>query len=370
MQISIPNKENIQAVTVSGDRFRIACNRYGQDTGVIEIYDVRPDYTYGEPVVTLDWVKYATTIPTIAISPDGRYLITAHLGYIYAPNTVWEPIGNPVDFIMPIPKPTSENLILVWDLANGNIVYQDTFLMLYPTSSDFPEYIHLEFLDNDKFVTVTDVGEVAVWSISLQKMIYALSASSLQVSFFAMSPSREYFLVKESNPPRYVNNIGQQLIYSRMGRNYRILNISSRELIENRSVLRIWRLADGQLIQEIENPEVVTTDCFYPSKELIVLCTSDFVYLLDIETGMLIDRQRFTGDIMGVTDDSQNLVIQRNANTVSIWNIQQERFYKNFTFEGEIAYTKLLDGNHLAISFTDSNSIIYQIVDLGEMIVS
>lgn len=365
MQKTIPTKTSFPEITVAGDGMTIAY--YWQYSESLEVFDLMDSRNSDKSLSQIIWTEYARWLSKFVLSPDGRYLVTAHYGSNY-----WE--NHPAES-----DNYTERIIIVWDVATGTVKYQDEFSLFYGSPlrsmNSSSELLDLKFISQDRFVVVGKSGELGIWSTKSSKRLWAVSASSLSADAIAFDNAMETFAIVEQNPSggfgSRVNFIGQHYVLGGASVFYGYFGqVQVEEFLFRGAKLRRWNLNDGRLVQDELEYNLTDTLIFSPDNTLLAAGYTKYTTLVDVESGLSISELPKPSYLIGFTDDGQNLVVQKEDNQVNVWNIQQERFYKNFAFPGKIHYTQMVSDNRVVVVINDGKDSIVRVVDLGEMIVS
>lgn len=370
MQKKIPFGRTI--VTMSNNGRFCACHQKDE----IFIYDLGKDNDVVFPVAVINWMYDSRIEPKLLFSPTGEYLVAAHYGSTYMEQ---HPDYDDHD----------DNLILVWDIASESIVYSERFTMHFKSPQDWlnswARFVNIQFISAERFVTFSESGEVAVWSIKLKKRIYSIGASSWHGSSARVNHSGTQFAIIENNITNRRGRIGLNYVSG----NHRTLGVGGVEKLYRGYSLRVWQLSDGQHIRDLQLPENIRDNKlphvksrldFSHDDKYIAISTSeklskskmlDTVHIIDLASGKIVQRLPENNILIGFMEDNQNLLVQEyEKSQISAWNILQERLYRTTAFAGEIYHTQMLTDNRVAVVTNEGKDSIAHVVDLGEMIVS
>ena len=315
----------------------------------------------------IHWYEHTRVKPLFDLSPDGRYLVTAH----YNGNDVFEYFSN---------------RIFLWDVhsqKNLHTYYVNPYLKTLSAegSVNHPLFFGFRFLmidfvyGGDHFVTISETGELAIWSVSQRRMLWFVGGASLASYSGAVSPSMKLFVSSEHNLPVWNWQLGPYVGYRRkfgirgFGRAspLGIIPIGDKEL-DLGPFLSLWDCRNGAKIRDFELTDyrdIAKSLCFSSDDRYFAGAVKDIVHIWDVETGKLLEIIDYDDDIepIGFTAGSSNLVI-KSDNSLLVWDISKKGWQEKHSFDGQIGSVDISKTDRIALATEDETNWNIHIVDL------
>jgi hypothetical protein len=199
-------------------------------------------------------------------------------------------------------------------------------------------YIAIQFLpDNDRLITVTEIGEAFVWSISQQKLLWVVSAAAHLTDSVAFSNRFGLFAMSDNQSKLWkYGQIGQhttsfnKILYKQYGK-----WVASEPLNLGHS-FRLWNTYSGTLIREFDADYWVNDLVFSYDDKHIAGSMKQTGFIWDVNTGEVVDAlPENTKPIAFIADDLY-LVTIHDSSSIGLWNTEKKQWEKHYQLDALI----------------------------------
>ncbi len=290
-------------------------------------------------------------LQTSFVSPDGRYLMAMDKS-----GTDWCILDQ------------VEHTVIPKFMSFHDKIHHKSYLVQDVKHSAIDErYFSTFFLDNDRVMTVIGTGEILVWSLSNRSLLWAVGASSHVIDSIEFANSKKVFTTSEHliHPCGRNSAIGKVGLYHTRGKriffhnvgeefhwqhNSRLDRYGSSEELATGHKLRLWNFYSGELLQTFETENAVGHLAF--SKDDKLLAGGEGIEwgrfprsacIWDVETGYKVQRLSLTAKSIGFSHDDRYLAVQLDDHQIRFWDVQDESWHNNYTFEGVITSVQMTD---------------------------
>jgi|GEM_PF-3413433 len=227
---------------------------------------------------------------------------------------------------------------------------------------------YMEFLsDNDRLLLVTVSGEVMIWSMSQQRMLWAVGSSSHTITGFALSHRFKTFVTAENTAYVRAGMLGphytqyETLHLNRDHRQYKrpVGRFGKSDKLNVGDYLRLWNIYSSELLQEfdiqtqIEHLQFSPSDSLLAGTEMRVIRKFKHrrsyglgnVAIWNIKTGQKIQTLPEPAKPIGFTQDDGYLVVQLDDTQIRFWDVQTESWHESYQFDGVITSAQMTDND-------------------------
>lgn len=241
------------------------------------------------------------------------------------------------------------------------------------------DWIYIQFLDdNDRVVTANDSGEIYVWSLSQQRLLWFVGAASHSGDCIALSHKFGLFAMTEFNHKYGAGQIGRhgafndQIVYRKYGMSEGRTVMAS-EPIRTGCCLRLWNIYSGTLIHELHFGSWVGDLVFSHNDSLLAgsvggenklrsrITENRPTYIWDVNTGKRVQILPENTKPIGFTKNDKVLVVQEGENQIRLWNLSNHTWLDTgYEFDGRLASVQMTDTDKVvaALKFNDNWQLI------------
>jgi hypothetical protein len=295
--------------------------------------------------------------PIFDISPNGRYLAVC---------THERPFGMPVDSDgmacnifdlvakVYLPSFIHQEISGKTNISGGFI---EDFFMGY-------DYLDVRFLpDNERFITVTTAGEIFVWSVLQQKLLWSISAAAHLTYSVAFSHKFGLFAMSDNQSKEWkYGQIGQhttsfdKILYQQYGK-----WVASEPLNLGYS-FRLWNTYSGSLIREFDADYAVDDLVFSRDDKRIAGSMNQTAFIWDVNTGEVVDALPENTKPFAFTSNDQYLITIHEGSSIALWDVQTKQWHQHYKLDGLISSAQLSQNDIVvALSKTINEWQLHQI---------